>query len=107
MTTSGIIMELMHTATLDDISFDIVLDAWRDTQPPPTATLNDLLDFIGQLLDVGFVPVTPPPSTDWPEKDRQAIFDRITRAWEALTEEPTFLDICWFHLPPERHPAPL
>lgn len=110
MPHSDTITKLAHSATLDDISFTIVLNAWRRTKPSADAPFDDLLAFVGELLDAGFEPVTSPytmpQSQPWPEKDRPAIFARITHEWVALTEDPTFLDICWFHLPKARHPAP-
>lgn len=108
VTQAEAIEMLRHAAVIDDTSFRDVVYLWRDTEPPEDATFDNLLEFVGEMLDAGFEPVSSPfatpPSQPWPEKDRQAIFDRMRREWDELTEELNFLHICWFYLPPERHP---
>ena len=102
-----VISQLAVSAQTDDVSFPIVLDAWRDVaEPLPGADDTErMLNFVSLLLDHGFVAVTSPyadpPSAPWPEQARgkAAILQRVRREWEALDHEVTFLDLCWFHRP--------
>jgi hypothetical protein len=90
-------------ATIDDVTFPSVLDALRDlTETPPGQDDTDhMLHFVGLMLDQGFVAVTSPyadpPSAPWCDGDRDAVLRRLRQEWEALDDDPTFLDLCWFH----------
>jgi hypothetical protein len=102
-TTDEVISELAAAAALDDVDFPMVLDAVRDLGPLPPGNegMARVLSFVGVLLDRGFVPVTSPystpPSAPWPETARPAILQRLAREWASLQNEPTIVDLCWFH----------
>jgi hypothetical protein len=97
--------QLAVSATLDDLSFPIILNAVRDVDHalPGSDDTERMLHFIGLMLDHGFIPVSSPyddpPSTPWPEQGKAAILQRLRAEWDALDHEPTFLDLCWFHRP--------
>jgi hypothetical protein len=102
-----VISQLCVSAEADDISFPIVLNAWRDVADalPGATDTERLMNFVSVMLEHGFVPVTSPyddpPSLPWPEHGKDAVLRRLRREWEALDHEVTFLDLCWFHRPGE------
>lgn len=99
------IAQLAVAASMDDISFPIVLNAARDVDNVSREADDTLhvMNFVAVMLDHGFVPVTSPyddpPSVAWPEDGKDAILRRLRREWDALDHEVTFLDLCWFHRP--------
>jgi hypothetical protein len=102
-----VMSQLAVSSEIDDVSFPIVLNAWRDVDEalPGTDEAEQLMNFVAVMLDHGFIPVASPyddpPSVPWPEGGKDAILRRLRREWEALDHEVTFLDLCWFHRPAE------
>jgi hypothetical protein len=103
LTIETALSELAVPATLDDITFPMVLSTLRelDELPPGHDDTERMLHFVGLMLDKGFIPVSSPysdpPSAPWTEQGKAAVLQRLRQEWEALDHDVTFLDLCWFH----------
>lgn len=60
---------------------------------------------VRKMLKRGFTPVNNGLDqvwgAPWAETTETEIIARIRREFSQLTEEPSFIDICWFKAPPD------
>ena len=99
------IRSALSEGKLDDVSFDSIFLGAREM----TGVSTDIPDIeraimvVEELLRRGFTPLNNGPDeiwgAPWEEKTEAEIIARIRREFDQLTEEPSFLDICWFRAP--------
>jgi len=72
--------------------------------PREMSDIDRAIMVVRELLTLGFVPVNNGLEQiwgePWQETTESDIIARIRREFAELTEEPSFIDICWFRLPP-------
>ncbi len=110
MDMDRLIRAAISEAQVDDTSFDSVyIGAQQLTGVDADLSgIDRTILVIRELLKRGFIPVTTgyqvPSGVTWKETDAEEIIARIREEFSHLTEQPMFLDICWFRLPSESNP---
>lgn len=92
---------------MDDVSFASIHQSAHGIvlRPFGLPRIEQTIMVVRKMLKRGFTPVNNGLDqvwgAPWAETTETEIIARIRREFSQLTEEPSFIDICWFKAPPD------